>query len=106
MESKHTLTTAGVLQHFVGTAHERILAQALATAEDHGITPEQAAEHLRAGVGRYWQQAQRAGRPVDDAAAPDTAARTTPEETERLRQLEMVRRAPTGSPPATPGNGS
>jgi DNA primase len=106
MESEHTLTTAGVLQHFVGTAHERILVQALATAEDHAITPEQAAEHLRSGVGRYWQQAQRAGRPVDDAAVTETTARTTPEESERLRQLEMVRRAPTGSPPATPGNGS
>ncbi len=106
MNSEHTLTTAGILQHFVGTAHERILAQALATAEDHGITSEQAAEHLKAGVGRYWQQAQRAGRPVDDAAAPDTAAQTTLEETERLRQLEMVRRAPSGLPVAIPGNGS
>jgi hypothetical protein len=94
------------MQHFAGTAHDRILAQVLATAEDQGITAEQATEHLKEGVGRYWQQAQRAGRPVAEAAGPDTAARTTPEESERLRQLEMVRRAPPGGPPATRGNGA
>jgi hypothetical protein len=106
-ESECTLTTAGIMQHFAGTFHDRILAQVLATAEDQGITAEQATEHLKEGVGRYWQQAQRAGRPVAEAAGPDTAARTTPEETERLRQLDMVRRAPPGGgPPATRGNGS
>lgn len=97
------LTTAGVIQQFSGTAHERILADALATATDHGVTPEQATEHLQAGVRRYWQQAQRAGRPVAPEADADTAAHATPEETERLRQLEMVRRAMPGSaPPVTP----
>ncbi len=105
--SEPPLTTAGVVQHFVGSPHERILADALVTAEDHGITAEQAAEHLKAGVGRYWQQAQRAGKPVADAAEAETAARTTPEEIERLRQLEMVRRGPAGSdPPAAPGTRS
>ncbi len=102
-EGEHPLTTAGVIQHFAGSAHERILAQALATAEDHGITADQAAEHLKAGVGRYWQQAQRAGRPIADAAEAGTAALATPEETERLRQLEIVRRGPAGSAlPITP----
>ena len=106
-DSECTLTTAGAMQHFAGTPHDRILAQVLATAEDQGITAEQATEHLKEGVGRFWQQAQRAGRPVAEAAGPDTAARTTAEENERLRQLDMVRRAPPGGgPPATRGNGS
>ncbi len=95
--SEHPLTTAGVIQAFVGSPHERVLTEALVTAEDHGITAEQAAEHLRAGVGRYWQQAQRAGRPVAGDARAETAAGTTPEEAERLRQLEMVRRGPAGN---------
>ena len=68
-----------------------MLSKALATAEDHGITAEQAAEHLVAGVARFWSQAQLAGRPVTDDVRAATEAK--PEETERLRQLEMVRRA-------------
>ena len=85
--SRQTLTTAGIMQHFAETPHEPVLASALATAEDHGITPEHAAEHLKAGAARYWQQAQRAGHPV--SASLDAL---TSEETERLRQLELVRR--------------
>ena len=86
--SEHTLTTAGVMQYFAQSPHEPLLAAALASAEDHGITPELAAVHLSAGVARYWQQAHRAGAP---AAAGDAAP--SAEEAERLRQLEMVRRA-------------
>jgi DNA primase len=87
-ESEHTLTTAGVMQYFAQSAHEPLLAAALATAEDHGITAELAAVHLSAGVARYWQQAQRAGAPARSQDAAPSA-----EEVERLRQLEMVRRA-------------
>src|SRR6266545_519659 len=104
--SEHPLTTAGVVQHFVGSSHESVLMEALVMAEDQAITAEQAAEHLKAGVSRYWQQAQRAGRPVAGAAEAETAAQTTPEEAERLRQLEMVRRGPSGATPATHGSGS
>ena len=86
--SEHTLTTAGVMQYFAQSPHEPLLAAALASAEDHGITPELAAVHLSAGVARYWQQAHRAGAP---AMAGDPAP--TAEEAERLRQLEIVRRA-------------
>ena len=94
-DCEHPLTTPGVFQHFVGTPHERVLSKALATAEDHGITAEQAAQHLVAGVARYWSQAQLAGRPV---AAEVPTADAKPEDAERLRQLEIVRRA---SAPAT-----
>ena len=98
-----TLTTAGVIQHFAGTPHERPLAQALATAHDHGITAELAEAHLRAGVARYWQQAHREGRSVAEGGdgAPPSA-----EESERLRQLEMVRRGAQGGLPGTPRGGT
>jgi DNA primase len=86
-ESVCSPTTAGVMQYFADSPHETVLASALATAEDHGITPEHAALHLKAGVARYWQQAKRAGHP----AAPDVETSPTSEETERLRQIELVR---------------
>jgi len=94
-ESEHTLTTAGVVQYFAQSPHDSVLASALATAEDHGITAEHAAMHLKAGVARYWQQAQRAGHP----GSPESATPPTAEESERLRQLEMVRRTLPGSKP-------
>ena len=94
------------MQNFAGTSFERILTDALVAVEDQGISAEQAAEHLRAGVRRYWQQAQRAGRPLSAAAGAEAAEMATPEETERLRQLDIVRHgAARGRPPAQ-GNGS
>jgi hypothetical protein len=101
---EHPLTTAGVMQHFAGSPHERVLTDALVSAEDHGISEEQAAEHLRAGVIRYWEQAKRAGRPVAPSFT-DEALPTSPEEAERLRQLELVRRAASASPTGGPRNG-
>jgi DNA primase len=103
---EHPLTTAGVIQHFAGTAFEPVLTEALVGAEDRDISPEQAAEHLKAGVRRYWQQAKRAGRPISAAAGAEAAELATPEETERLRQLEMVRHGASGGPPVTQGNRS
>jgi len=97
--SECPLTTAGVMQHFADSPHEPVLASALASAEDHGITAEHAAEHLSAGVARYWQQALRAGRP----GGPDVGAPATPEEAERLRQLEIVRRSVPGNGPGVSG---
>ena len=90
------LTTPGVIQHFVATPHEPILAAALATAHDHGVTLEQADEHLRAGMKRYWLQAKRSGLTTTDSGAQSEAAglqEISQEEVERLRQLEIVRRA-------------
>jgi DNA primase len=102
VEGEHPLTTAGVMQHFAASPHEPVLASALATAEDTGITAEQAAMHLKAGAARYWQQAQRAGR----KGAPDSGAPATAEESERLRQLEMVRRSLPTTEPKVPGERS
>jgi DNA primase len=101
---EHPLTTAGVMQHFAGSPHERILTEALVSAEDHGISEEQAAEHLTAGVIRYWEQAKRAGRPVA-AGLTEESLPTSPEEAERLRQLELVRQAATASREAGGRNG-
>jgi len=81
------LTPAGIVQSFIDTPHEAAIAHALASAEDQALTRELAGERLRAGVNRYWQQAERAGTAKAPADVP-----TSPEETERLRQLEYVRR--------------
>ena len=103
---EHPLTTAGVMQHFAGTPFERVLTDALVGAEDRGISDEQAAEHLKAGVRRYWQQAKRAGRPVSGAADADAVELATPEETERLRQLDIVRHGAGGGGSPAQGNRS
>jgi DNA primase len=105
------LTTAGTMQHFSGTAHERVLARALASASDHGITAEIALLHLRAGVQRYWLHVQRQGEGVAAGAESDALAVATStlpaEETERLRQLEMARRGyPAADSGGAPGGGS
>ena len=91
--STTTLTTAGVMQYFAQSPHEPILAAALASAENHGITPELAAVHLSDGIARYWQRVHRAGHPTTPGDAAPTG-----EEAERLRQLEMVRRAAPDAP--------
>ena len=87
------------MQYFAESPHESVLASALAAAEDAGITAEHAAVQLADGVARYWQQAQREGFPgIPGESAP------TAEEAERLRQLEMVRRAVSISQPKTTRN--
>jgi len=90
--SEAELTPAGVLQHFVNSPHEAVLASVLATAEDHGLTMELAEAHVRAGLERWWQQARRSG----DAAPAAGEGIETPEETKRLRQLEFVRQSVAG----------
>jgi DNA primase len=101
-ECEHSPTTAAVMQHFADTAHDAIFSAALAAADDHEMTPELAAERLTAGVGRYWQQARRAGLPANDESAPAAS----PEEVERLRQLELVRRGATDTESQRTGRGS
>jgi DNA primase len=91
----HPLTTASLMQRFGGSPHESTLVAALATAEDQAVTPDDAAARLREGAARWWLQAQRAGTAVAPPGSP-----VTPEETERLRQLEWVRRTLPGAKPA------
>jgi hypothetical protein len=79
---------AAIVQTFSGTVHEAAVIDAQAAALDHALSPEVAAELVRAGVARLWQLAERSG-----ARAPDAAEPPTPEESERLRQLDLVRAA-------------
>jgi DNA primase len=88
-------TTPAVMQAFADSPHERVLADALATATDHGLGREQAQAALAEGVARLWEHAARSGHVQGTpAAAPPRSA----EETERLRQLAIVRAAALGDP--------
>ncbi len=91
------LTTAGVMQHFADSGHDAVLAAALAAAEDHGLPDDQVAQALREGAARWRLQAQQAG--TIDGAADATMPK---EEAERLRQLDLVRKAAARRPPGDP----
>jgi len=111
MAATGELTTAGVLQHFSGSVHERILAGVLAAAEDQDLSPEIVDAHLREGIERWWRQARMAGQSAPDGPAAQTM---TAEDVERLRQLELVRQSAgkpprpdqAGEPPGAPPNAS
>ena len=79
------------MQHFADSGHDAVLAAALAAAEDHGLPDDQVAQALREGAARWRLQAQQAG--TIDGAADATTVRQ--EEAERLRQLDLVRKAAT-----------
>jgi hypothetical protein len=81
---------AAIVQTFSGTAHEAAVIDAQASALDHALSPEVARELVRAGVARLWQLAGRAGTCEADVPPTDPP---TPEESERLRQLDLVRAA-------------
>jgi len=89
------LNTAAVMQHFAQTGHDAVLSSALASAHDHALGVDQVEAQLRAGAARWWQNARRAGTPT-----PPPEAGLSTEETERLRQLEIVRRG-RSAPPAS-----
>jgi DNA primase len=91
--SEGPLTTAAVLQRFADTPHDAVLSAALAAAHDQALAPELAEAQLRAGVRRWWITAQQEG---SAEPPPDEAPVLTPEEAERLRQLELVRRGTSG----------
>jgi len=97
------LSTPAVMQQFSESAHEPVLAAALATAEDHALTADDAEARLREGAARWWLYARRAGKAAEPDAAPPSG-----EEAERLRQLEWVRQSlpgPRSSGPAGGGSG-
>ncbi|MHB8496028.1 MAG: DNA primase [Casimicrobiaceae bacterium] len=50
------LTTAGVIQHFAGSRHAEVYAAALASAADHGLSPEQAQTQVLAAAERWRHQ--------------------------------------------------
>jgi DNA primase len=55
------LTTAGVIQHFVGSPHAEVYATALASAADQGLSPEQARTQVLAAAHRWREQEDRRG---------------------------------------------
>ena len=79
------LTTAGVVQQFIGSPHEATLVDVLATVEDQALSAEQAEAQLRAAIDRWWANARRQGVTV----VPEGVAQTA-EEVERLRQLALA----------------
>ncbi len=89
------LSTPGLIQAFVGTEHEGTLAAALAAAEDHDITPEQAAVHLREGVER-WRVQEEQRRIAALLATP--LDQLTPEQREVLRHRMGAGRLPPKGP--------
>ncbi len=86
----HPLTTPAVMQAFADSGHERVLVDALAAATDQGLAEDQAKTALDEGVARLWEHAARSGR-VE--VAPATTPPRSPAESERLRQLAIVRAA-------------
>src|SRR5271165_134600 len=48
------LTTAGVMQHFAGTAHDAVFLAALTAGESEGLSAESLEIQLVEGVKRYW----------------------------------------------------
>jgi DNA primase len=95
------LSTPAVMQQFSDSMHEPVLAAALATAEDHALTADDAEARLREGAARWWLYARRAGKAAEPDAAPATG-----EEAERLRQLEWVRQSLPGQRSSGPAGGS
>ena len=80
-------TTAALVQHFVDSPHDTVLATALALAHDQALAPEQVSDAFRAGAARWRLAVLRSGGP--EAGAGDVA----PEEAERVRQLNLVKQA-------------
>ena len=90
---ERTMTTAALLQRFADTPHDAVLAQALASAHDVGLPPEEAEIEFQAVVKRLWSQAQREGRATLSA---DALGDLSSEEAERFRQTALAQR--TGVP--------
>jgi DNA primase len=87
------LTTAGVMQHFAGTAAEPILVAALTAGASDGFSGELLEVQLVEGVKRYWLNSSKRG----ETDAPEAmAAELSPEETERARQRNLARQSTVG----------
>ena len=99
-EAEGELSPGGILQAFTGSAHENLLVDVLAAAEDHQLDALAVEAQVRDGLARWWQQARRVGAP-----APASGA-ASPEEAKRLKQLEFVRQRVAGIANATPTDGT
>jgi DNA primase len=82
------LTTAGVMQHFAGTAHDAVFLAALTAGEIEGLSAESLEIQLVEGVKRYWTVRQKRSGPSEAQGA--RAMDLSPEEAERARQRRLV----------------
>jgi DNA primase len=82
------LTTAGVMQHFAGTAHDAVFLAALTAGEIEGLSAESLEIQLVEGVKRYWTVRQKRSGPSEAQGAK--AMDLSPEEAERARQRRLV----------------
>lgn len=89
-QAEGELSPAGILQAFVETRHEQVLADVLAAAEDHQLDALAIEAQVRDGLDRWWQQARRTG-------APAPAGDASPEEAKRLKQLDFIRQRVAGT---------
>ena len=87
------LTTAGVMQHFAGTAAEPLLVAALTAGASDGFSGELLEVQLVEGVKRYWLNSTKRG---ETDAPEDMASELSPEETERARQRNLARQSAAG----------
>ncbi len=99
-EAQGELSPGGILQAFTGSAHENLLVDVLAAAEDHQLDTLAVEAQVRDGLARWWQQARRAGAPAPASGAD------SPEEAKRLKQLEFVRLRVAGIANAPPTDGT
>lgn len=86
LDNDGPLTTAGVMQHFAGGAHDAVFLAALTAGEIEGLSAESLEIQLVEGVKRYWTVRQKRIDP-SESAAPIVLS---PEEAERARQRKLV----------------
>jgi hypothetical protein len=87
LDSDAPLTTAGVMQHFAGSAHDAVLLAALTAGESEGLSAESLEIQLTEGVKRYWTLRQKRVAPAEETTRP---IELSPEEAERARQRRLV----------------
>jgi DNA primase len=82
------LTTAGVVQHFAGGAHDAVLLAALTAGESEALSAESLEIQLVEGVKHYWTVRQKRASPSEaEGLGP---LDLSPEEAERARQRRLV----------------
>jgi DNA primase len=88
LDNDAPLTTAGVMQHFAGRAHDAVLLAALTAGESEGLSAESLAIQLTEGVKRYWTLRQKRVGPAETQVP--RPIELSPEEAERARQRRLV----------------
>ena len=88
-QAEGELSPAGILQAFVDSAHEQVLADVLAAAEDHQLDALAIEAQVRDGLTRWWEQARH--------RRPSPAGTRQPEEAKRLKQLDFIRQRVAGT---------